>query len=124
MTKKKTPQTAPENENAGLMFDVGTEDAAVQTSTAVAVKGAPAVEEIEAEALMPGIECPFTDGCKGKIKIHTDITRSVEEGDKIVQTRVQQYRCGKCNVIAKGHKVVGRSQGRKFFNRVTGRPEE
>ena len=119
MTKKKEQ---PAKADSGLMFDVGSDDRIVRTSTAV-VEGKPASVDIEAEAIMPGIECPFTDGCNGKVKIHSDITKNEEQDGKVVQTRVQQYRCGKCNKLAKGFRVVGRHEGRKFFNRVSGKAE-
>lgn len=112
---KKAHQQKPESD--GLAFDVGMDAAPVVTDRK------PATVEIEAEALMPGIECPFTDGCTGRVKVLTDITRATEEGDQINHTRVQQFRCSKCNAIAKGVKVVSKHSGRKFFNRVTGRAE-
>jgi hypothetical protein len=122
MTKKKE---RPAPQDVGLSFDVTT-DGAEATATMNDLLGVatPAVEEIEAEALMPGIECPFTDGCTGKVKIHTDITRTVVRDGVPVQIRQQQLRCNKCTTIAKGVKTVGgEHRGRKFFNRVTGKAE-
>ncbi len=107
--------------DSGLSFDVGA-DAPVATE-APAKAPRPAQVEIEASALMPGIECPFTDGCTGRIKIHSDITTTKEVNDQIVKTRIHQYRCNKCGVLAKGVREVSKSEGRKLFNRFTGKTE-
>jgi hypothetical protein len=113
------PVSKSQNEG-GLSFDVGTDD--IQPTSA---ESKPASVEIEADALTPGIRCPFTDGCTGTVRIipGTDIKRTTEENGKIVQTQMQQYHCQKCKMVAKGFKIVSKNGVRKFFNRVTGKAE-
>jgi hypothetical protein len=89
----------------------------------------PASVEIEASALMPGIECPFTNGCAeagGKVRIHSDVSSmTTDELGRKVPLRQQQFRCMRCNVIAKGTKIItgGQASDQRLFNRVTGKTE-
>jgi hypothetical protein len=85
--------------------------------------------EIEASALMPGIACPFTNGCAergGKVRILSDVTtpRKLEDGRTAVQ-RVQQLHCRTCGCVAKGVKQIGGIAvgGARLFNRLTGKSE-
>jgi hypothetical protein len=85
--------------------------------------------EIEASALMPGIACPFTDGCAergGKVRIMSDVTgpQRLPDGRTAVQ-RVQQLHCKTCGSIAKGVKPIGGVAvgGPRLFNRLTGKAE-
>jgi hypothetical protein len=82
--------------------------------------------EIEASALMPGIECPFTQDCNGKVRILTENTvpQTLDDGRTIVH-RVQQFHCQKCKCVAKGVKPIGGPAvgGPRLFNRITGRSE-
>lgn len=88
--------------------------------------------EIEASALMPGIACPFTDGCAekgGKVRIMSDVTvpRQIPDGKTAVQ-RSQQFHCRTCGCVAKGVKLIGGAAvgvggGPKLFNRLTGKSE-
>lgn len=135
---KQQPQRQTEARTAGevaddLEFDAQheviktpppTDHAAIPSRPAIHA----AVAEIDATAINPGIECPFTDGCAekgGKVRIHSDTTIPVHVNGKIERKRVHQYRCNRCNVIAKGHKEVGSSiaSGGRFFNRLTGKSE-
>jgi hypothetical protein len=85
--------------------------------------------QIEASALMPGIGCPFTQGCAekgGKVRILSDVTvpKKLEDGRTLIQ-RVQQYHCNHCKCVAAGTKAIGGAAvgGPKLFNRLTGKPE-
>lgn len=84
---------------------------------------------IEASALMPGIGCPFTQGCAekgGKVRILSDVTvpQALPDGRRSVQ-RVQQYHCNQCKCVAAGTKAIGGAAvgGGKLFNRLTGKAE-
>lgn len=130
-SKRPSPQIAtaadPNAETGGLTFDVGNSERSEKIVVESSAK--PASVEIEASALMPGIECPFTDGCAeagGKVRIHSDVTSTVtDELGRKVPLRQQQFRCNRCNVIAKGTKVIngGQASGQRLFNRVTGKGE-
>ena len=85
--------------------------------------------EIEASALMPGIACPFTDGCAekgGKVRTLSDVTvpTKLPDGRHSVQ-RSQQFHCRKCGCVAKGVKLIGAPAvgAPKLFNRLTGKSE-
>lgn len=117
---------APAGESSGLTFD----SPLAESSAPVAVQSTahkPASVEIEASAINPGIDCPFTDGCKGHVRIHRDMTSTVldVETNRMVQRRQQQYICDRCKTIAKGTKQIGgTATGRpRMFNRETGKFE-
>jgi hypothetical protein len=121
---------------AEMSFDNDAAATIVETSTprpdnvaARAFESQATSTDIDANALMPGIECPFTDGCAekgGRIRIHSDVTipKTVEGVTKFV--KVHQYRCDRCKTVAKGHKEISggfASGSAKHFNRVTGKTE-
>tara|TARA_R110000868_G_scaffold290194_1_gene550403 strand:- start:716 stop:1141 length:426 start_codon:yes stop_codon:yes gene_type:complete len=136
-SKRPSPQMAAgsgakEDANSGLSFETEStagHDPDSHASTLFRENAKPAFVQIEASALMPGIECPFTDGCAeagGKVRIHSDIQSMVtNELGKTAPIRQQQFRCNRCNVIAKGTKVIsgGQASAQRLFNRVTGRTE-
>lgn len=93
------------------------------------VAGIVASVEIEASALMPGIACPFTNGCAekgGKVRTLSDVQvpKTLPDGKTLVQ-RSQQFHCRRCGCVAKGVKLVGAPAvgALKLFNRLTGKSE-
>lgn len=146
-SKRPSPQPAAaapgsaDSETGGLSFDNPERPAKIVTESAptdrpdshaaklFAENAKPASVEIEASALMPGIECPFTDGCAeagGKVRIHSDVTVFVkDELGRSVRERRHQFRCIRCNVIAKGFMVIEGAQasGQRLFNRISGKGE-
>lgn len=101
-------------------------DLAFETEGTVASAPVAAVEmDINADALTPGIECPFTDGCRGKVHVFNYVTRQTQgDNDQPRTERFQQLKCNKCNRIASGVKRIGGDAGNsKLFNRVTAKSE-
>ena len=86
------------------------------------------ITQIEADALLPGQECPFKDGCRGKVHIFNTVNRTVVDpvtNKARVETH-QQLKCNKCNTPATGSRIASGGYARtgKFFNRITGRTEQ
>lgn len=85
-----------------------------------------ATRDIDATALVPGLDCPFTDGCRGKVRVFNTLSRNVApDGAKPEIVTLQQLQCSKCKVVAKGARPTGnhRAAAGKLFNRITGESE-
>lgn len=85
-----------------------------------------ATRDIDATALVPGLDCPFTDGCRGKVRVFNTLSRNVApEGQKTEIVTLQQLQCNKCKVVAKGARPTGnhRAAAGKLFNRLTAENE-
>lgn len=97
-----------------------------ESSNAVATAEKPHTEIVEAAALTAGIECPFTDGCRGKVVCFNRGRMKTTDADgKPATVRFQQFKCNKCNAIADGAKLSGVHVpgSQRFFNRESAQVE-
>lgn len=126
--RRATSPTVPASGGDAMFSDDGqSDDGQGDRQARTETKSKPKSDVIEASALTAGIECPFTDGCRGKVQVFNRGTTSVKDADgKPKSVRFQQFMCRKCNRVAEGFKVVGgqvQPGEPVYFNRVTGRME-
>lgn len=120
----------PSDESTETMFD----ESAVVTVTDQPENILQASDKIEASALRPGLECPFTDKCRGRVRMLNSkrvlIPIKNEAGETIGNDLVEQYQCDKCKAIAAGYRSLRKTYFRdkpagssRMFNRQTGQSE-
>lgn len=86
----------------------------------------PMLSDMEASAMLPNQQCPITQECRGRMHSFNIITRTIQnEAGQPVQVKLQQLKCNKCQMIAKGARVISGqgSENSRLFNRVTGKAE-
>lgn len=113
-------------EPVGMFEDVVPVVAGQSSAPITDTRKDPMLSDIEASAMLPNQQCPITPECRGRMHAFNTITRTIpDESGKPVQIKLQQLKCNKCQMIAKGARVIsGQGSGNsRLFNRVTGKAE-